>query len=167
MSFKTLLRGAALSAVALALLNVPAASQQPKTTIMPKLEPVAETRLIMEGLAHPNFRGVSKFLKEKPADVQTWTFVRGQALLLAETANLLMLRPPQKQGQALWFERVMDLRKSATELAKAAGARDYPTSKAGVVNVANRCNRCHQSFRANVEIVPFDEGPEAPPQKGE
>jgi hypothetical protein len=167
MSFKALLRGAAFAAVALTLLGASASSQQPKTTVMPKLEPVAETRLIMEGLAHPNFRGAAKILKEKPADVQSWTFARGQALLIAETANLLMLRPPKNQGQALWFERVMDLRKSATDLAAAAGNRDYSASKAGVINVANRCNRCHQSFRANVEIVPFDDGPAPPPEKTE
>ena len=33
-----------------------------------------------------------------------------QALLLAETANLLMLRPPKNQGQPVWFERATDLR---------------------------------------------------------
>jgi hypothetical protein len=166
MSVKSALRGAALAAVALALLGAPAPSQQSKT-VTPKLEPVAETRLLMEGLAHPNFRGASKFLKQQPADVQTWTFVRGQALLIAETANLLMLRPPRNQGQPVWFERAMDLRKSATELAQAAAQRDYPASKAGVVNVANRCNRCHQTFRAPVEIAPFDDPDPPPPVKSE
>src|SRR5262249_1646925 len=49
--------------------------------LVPKLEPIAETKLIMEGLAHPNFRGLDRILAKKPEDAQAWTFGRGQALL--------------------------------------------------------------------------------------
>src|SRR4051794_28395079 len=85
--------------------------------VVPKLEPVAETKLLMEGLAFPNFKALEKHLRQKPEDVQVWTFARGQALLVAETANLLMLRPPKNQGQAEWFDRAMQLRSSANQLA--------------------------------------------------
>ncbi|HYT92493.1 MAG TPA: hypothetical protein VEL76_27505, partial [Gemmataceae bacterium] len=128
----------------------------------PKLEPIAETRLLMEGLAHANFRGVERLLREKPADLQSWTFARGQALLLAETANLLMLRPPRNQGQAVWFERAMELRKAAVSLAQTLATQDFPRSRAGLVAVANSCNRCHQSFRVSVEIEPFQAAPPPP-----
>ena len=67
------------------------------TRLTPKLEAVAETRLLMEGLAQANFRGLERLLAEKPGEVKTWTFARGQALLIAETGNLLMLRPPKAQ----------------------------------------------------------------------
>jgi Cytochrome C' len=123
--------------------------------IQPRLEAIAETKLIMEGLAHANFRGLERIFNEKPADAQSWTFARGQALLLAETANLLMLRPPKNQGQAVWFERAMELRNQATQLAKVIATKDYNASKTGIVNLANTCNRCHQSFRISVEIAPF------------
>src|SRR6266536_438538 len=109
-----LMRRGFVLAVVVALCWAAAASTQtppPGPRVIPKLEPIAETRLLMEGLAHANFRGVERLLREKPADLQSWTFARGQALLLAETANLLMLRPPRNQGQAVWFERAMDLRK--------------------------------------------------------
>jgi cytochrome c553 len=130
--------------------------------ITPKLEPVAETRLLMEGLAHANFRGMERLLKEKPAEVQTWTFVRGQALIVAETANLLMLRPPRNQGQPIWFERAMELRTAATKLGQAAASKDYQATRTAFVALANTCNRCHQSFRVSAEIVPFAETPETP-----
>jgi hypothetical protein len=133
--------------------------------LTPKLEPIAETKLLMEGLAHTNFRGLERQLRQKPADVQTWTFARGQALLIAEVANLLMLRPPRSQGQPIWFERSMDLRKAATEVARAAGSQDYTRSRSTFVGLANSCNRCHQAFRVDVEIVPFQEAPPAPPAK--
>jgi hypothetical protein len=35
------------------------------------LEPVAETRLLMEGLNAANFKGLNRLLREKPADAET------------------------------------------------------------------------------------------------
>src|SRR5437667_12738265 len=95
-----LLTGLALSAIGHA---------QSTAKVVPKLEPIAETKLLMEGLAHANFKGLERILSQKPADAQAWTFARGQALLLAETGNLLMIRPPQKEGQTVWFEKAMAL----------------------------------------------------------
>src|SRR5262249_1701668 len=113
----------------------------PAAKITPRLEPVAETRLLMEGLAHANFRGRGRSLTQGPGGEQGWKFARGQALLLAETANLLMLRPPKNQGQPLWFERATELRSQATKLALALAQRDYAASRAGLKQVAATCNR--------------------------
>lgn len=129
------------------------------TKITPKLEPVAETKLLMEGLAHTNFRGLERILTDRPADTQAWVFGRGQALLLAETGNLLMIRPPKNQGQPLWFERATELRKQATQLALTLAKRDYAASRAGLQQVAATCNRCHQTFRIDAEITPFVQPP--------
>lgn len=125
--------------------------------VVPKLEPVAETKLLMEGLAHANFRGLERLLTQKPAEQQTWTFARGQALLIAETANLLMIRPPKNQGQTAWFERSMELRREATALARVLTNRDYERGRAGLLRLAQSCNRCHQAFRVPVEIAPFQQ----------
>jgi hypothetical protein len=150
-----------------ALLALTAAATQPRLPpprkdptpgkVTPKLEPVAETRLIMEGLAHPNFRGIERLLTQKPEGTEPWTFMRGQALLIAETGNLLMLRPPRNQGQATWFARAADLRNAARDLAESAATRDFERSRAKLVRLANACNRCHQSFRVAVDIAPFAE----------
>ena len=132
----------------------PAAPPRPA----PKLEPVAETRLLMEGLNLSNFRGLERLLKDKPADVEAWTFIRGQALLIAETGNLLMLRPPKGDGQDAWLERAAGLREAATALARSAAARDHDKSQRGLVGVANACNRCHQTLRVRVSVEPFADG---------
>jgi len=150
---------AAAAGVFLILAGLPGHGQPTGTKVTPKLEPIAETKLLMEGLAHANFRGMERLLTEKPADAQTWTFARGQALLVAETANLLMLRPPKNQGQPVWFERAADLRKQAAQLAVTLSQRDYPGSRAGLQQLAVACNRCHQTFRVEVEIVPFAQPP--------
>ena len=147
-----------ISAFALA---VPVAdSQVPKKAAAnpPKLEPVAETKLLMEGLAKANFDGLNKLLKEKPADAETWGFVRGQALLIAETGNLLLMRPPKNRpAQDAWMQRATELREAGAALAKSAGEKDYANSRAAVANLANACNRCHTGFAVATRIVPFEE----------
>lgn len=122
---------------------------------LPKPEPVAETRLLMEGLNQPNFRGLERLLKDKPGDVEAWTFARGQALLIAETGNLLMLRPPRAKAQDVWMERAAELRDAATTLARAAGKRDWERSQNALRDLAGSCNRCHQTFRVAVRLTPF------------
>jgi hypothetical protein len=152
-----LLRVCLSASVLLTFAIVPSQSQNPGAVkIMPKLDPVAETRLLMEGLANPNFRGLERNLVKKDLDDQTWLYARGQALLIAETANLLMLRPPKSQAaQPIWFDHAMDLRSKATALAQTLGKKDLERSKAGMLTLAASCNRCHQSFRVQIEITPF------------
>src|SRR4030081_636382 len=159
MSTSFLLRSGLWCALGAFFVLAPTAVPQHPAKVQPKLGAIAETKLLMEGLAHANFRGMERLLTEKPADVQTWTFARGQALLVAETANLLMLRPPKNQGQPVWFERAADLRKQATQLAMTLAQRDYAGSRAGLQQLATSCNRCHQTFRVDVEIAPFVQPP--------
>ncbi|HKB38945.1 MAG TPA: cytochrome c [Gemmataceae bacterium] len=157
---------AALSGVFLLLLAVPASTQAPKPTnplttppAKPplRLEPVAETGLIMNGLAHANFAGLERLLKQKPADNEAWVFARGQALLIGETANLLMIRPPKNSGETAWMDHCKELRDSATALARTAATRDFDGSRNALGDLAVTCNRCHQTFRVPTRIVPFQQ----------
>lgn len=121
----------------------------------PKFEVLAETKLLMEGLALSNYRALEKHLQGKgPEDVDTWMFARGQALLIAETGNLLLLRPPRNQGRDTWMRRAMDMRESAADLARRLGSRDLPRSRAALLDLANKCNHCHQTFRISTRIGP-------------
>jgi hypothetical protein len=135
----------------------PGSKLQPGGKVEPKLLPVAETRLLMEGLAHANFRGLERLLKQQPAEDKAWIFARGQALLIAETGNLLMLRPPHNPGEPVWFARAMELRSAAAQLAGTLSKRDYDAAKTGLIQLAGHCNRCHKSFKVNVQITAFDE----------
>jgi hypothetical protein len=126
-----------------------------------RLVPVAETRLLMEGLAAANFHGLENILRKKPKDLENWVFARGQALLIAETGNLLMLRPPRNKGEKAWQDRAADLRTSATQLARLMAKRDYEKGRKALESLANRCNACHKTFRVKTRIVPFAEREEA------
>src|ERR1700704_4113013 len=112
------MRNLAAGLVFLSAAVMPGLGQNTGGKVVPKLEPVAETRLLMEAIAHANFRGLERNLTKKPMDDSAWVFARGQSLLIAETANLLMLRPPKNQGEAVWMERSMDLRSQAMQLAQ-------------------------------------------------
>ena len=88
------------------------------------------------------------------------------ALLIAETGNLLLLRPPRSTAaRDLWMQRAMDLRAAAGKVARAAGTRDYDGSRAALAGLANACNRCHSTFRVPVRIGPRAEEGEAPPKE--
>ena len=123
----------------------------------PKFEALAETRLLMEGMAHSNYRGLQRLLKDKPADNETWVFARGQALLVAETGNLLLLRPPRNNGREAWMKMAMAMRDEAGELARKTAARNHAGSKVALQNLTNSCNKCHQTFRVNVRVGPEQE----------
>ena len=127
----------------------------PGAKFTPKFEALAETKLLMEGLAQSNYRAVEKHLQGKgPQDVDTWKFARGQALFVAETGNLLLLRPPRNDGRDPWMRRAMDMRQSAGELARRLGNRDLPRSRAALIDLTNKCNACHQTFRVPTRIAP-------------
>jgi hypothetical protein len=156
----------AVLAIGIAL---PAGAQErkaPATT--PKLVSVAETKLIMEGLTLPNYRGLAEHVDKKPANVEGWTVVRGQALLIAESGNLLMLRPPKnQQGQDAWMRHATDLREAGTDVARQAANRDLDKTRAALGALTNTCNRCHQTFQVPVRIGAPDEDRKAEGRAGE
>lgn len=132
----------------------------------PKFEAVADTGLLMEGLTQPNYRALEKHLQGKgPPDADTWKFARGQALLIAETGNLLLLRPPRNSGRDAWMRRAMDLRQSAADLAGRLRSRDLEGSRTALTDLTAKCNACHQTFRVPMRIGP-DAEPANPDTKG-
>jgi hypothetical protein len=163
----SLLRIAGLLTLAALLLASPGSAQRPAAPPLkgsavpapftPKFEALAETRLLMEGLAHSNYRSISRQLRNRAPDGETWVFVRGQSLLIAETGNLLLLRPPRNNGRDTWMKLSMELRDAAGTLARAAGTRDLTRSRTALDGVTNACNRCHTTFRIPVRIGPEED----------
>jgi hypothetical protein len=137
--------------------RVPERLPPPLGKFVPRFEAVAETKLLMEGLAHPNYRAVEKHLEGKgPKDGDTWMFARGQSLLIAETGNLLLLRPPRNDGRDGWMRRAMDMRESATNLGRQLANRDLERSRTALADLTTKCNNCHQAFRVPTRIGPAE-----------
>jgi len=147
-----------LAAIALGgyCLLAPLAHSQPFKTATPKLEPVADVKLLMNGLADPNFKGLSKMFSDKPKDAEAWEFAKARALLIAETGNLLMIRPPkEKAAQDNWMTHGTELRNAAVSLARFASEKDYVKSRSALAGVANACNRCHKASASPTRVQPF------------
>jgi len=134
-------------------------ANRPERIAAPKFEAVAETQLLMEGMITPNFRGAEKTLRGKP-DGDAWTYARGQALLVAEGGNLLLMRPPRNQGRDAWMSRAAELREAAAKLARQAAARDLLRSREALVEVAGACNKCHDTFRVATKVRVFGQAEE-------
>ena len=67
----------------------------------------------------PNCEGLGKLLSEKPKDAEAWGFARGQALLMAETGNLLMCaRRKTATGEEPWMQHAAALREAGATLAR-------------------------------------------------
>lgn len=148
---------AAVGLLGAACLFAPVAQSQPaQVKAGPRLVPVADTKLLMVGLADPNFKGLGKLLREKPKDAEAWEFARGRALLVAETGNLLMIRPPKtRDAQDAWMSHGTELRDAAITVARATTEQDYVKSRAALAGLANACNRCHHTFKVPTRVQPF------------
>ena len=138
--------------LAIALVSLPTPGEAQPTPFTPRFEAVAETRLLMEGMVHSNYRSLQKLLKNKPADRETWVFARGQAILVAESGNLLLLRPPKGTGRDPWMKHAMDMRSQAITLARATAAKDHAKSVQGLADLKASCVRCHQTFRVGIKL---------------
>jgi hypothetical protein len=151
---KRLALGAMLASLLFVAPQGEAQTSSPPPKFVPKFEVIAETRLLMEGLAHSNYQSLHRLLKTKPADLDTWVFARGQAILVAETGNLLLLRPPRNSGRDTWMKLAMDMRAQATQLARSIAARDHAGAKAELSRLTTRCNACHTTFKVPARVAP-------------
>lgn len=142
------------------------ASSQPDKKETPKFAVVADTKLLMEGINLPNFRGLEDLLRKKPADEEVWAIVRGQSFLIAESGNLLLLRPPRSGGQDAWYRRATELRTAAAALGRAAAEKDFEACRNGLTELTATCNRCHTTFRVPVRFGPGADNPELGQEKG-
>lgn len=142
-----------LLALALVSLPTPGAAQRP-AAFTPRFEAVADTRLLMEGMLNTNYRSLGKLLKNKPADRETWVFARGQAILIAEAGNLLLLRPPKGTGRDPWMKLSMEMRSRAVVVATATASKDHAKSLRALADLKASCVSCHQTFRVGIKLDP-------------
>lgn len=137
----------------------PASPKRPEPTARmqsrPQLEPMAEVKLLMQGINLPNWHGLEEQLANAPQDAEAWRLIRGYSLLIAENGNLLMMRPPRRLSEDRWLSAAERLRASARRLALAAERQDYSQCLTRLRDLAASCNQCHREARVSVEIAPF------------
>ena len=98
----------------------------------------------MEYVFEPNYKRLKAALATEPADKQAWKGIKGDALTLAECANLLMMRVPE--DGYMWKNMSMGVRGQGSQLYQAARKSDYTSARKAYVGMLQQCNACHTKF---------------------
>jgi hypothetical protein len=111
-----------------------------------KPQPVDESmHHFMEYVFEPNYKRLRAGMAGAPKDKKAWKAIKGDALTLAECANLLLMRVPDEDAAA-WRKRSVAVRTHGGELYQAARKSDYSAARKAYVTMLNNCNACHKQF---------------------
>ena len=77
-----------------------------------------------------------------------WNALANQALMLAESANLLMM-PGRDRQQENWTRFSKEMRDAGQAAFKAASAKDMDGVRAVNDALYNSCVQCHMQYRPN------------------
>ena len=127
--------------VALLLLVIPALAQSP-----PFL-PVATISEIMNAITLPYSDALLYIQRNPPQNDRDWETLQMQALMLAESGNLLMMKDRAK-NQGEWMKDARALVDAGLAAAKATRARDMRAVLALNEPIVNSCVTCHRKFRS-------------------
>ena len=122
------------------------AAQQPITS-------VASVRQLHDAMIKPSSDALFNVAIEAPGGDEAWIVVRSAAVILTESGNLLMLRPPAKD-RGLWMKRSRSLVDAGAMALKAADARDAEALNKASDRTVIVCESCHVIFRNQVRKVP-------------
>jgi cytochrome c553 len=127
--------------VALLLLVIPALAQSP-----PFL-PVATISEIMDAITLPYSDALLYIQRNPPKSDRDWGMLQMQALMLAESGNLLMMKDRAK-NQGEWMKDARALVDAGMAAAKATRAKDMQAVLALNEQIVNSCINCHRKFRS-------------------
>ncbi len=136
------MRSVSLSLVASAVLLTMAAMAQAPTTF----QPVGNMRELMIDIIYPTSDAIFYVDRDAPKTQHDWDVLRGQALMLAESGNLLMMegRARDQKNWILESKMLIDLGGKAF---KAAQAKDLDAIRALNDPLNAACVTCHFQYR--------------------
>jgi len=109
------------------------------------VKPVASVLEVMRTMTIPFSNAVFEAGGEAPTDDKGWETVRGQAIALAETGNLLMLGARAKD-HAAWMKFSRALVDAADAAAKAAAAKNADQLSSASDALYETCAGCHKAY---------------------
>jgi hypothetical protein len=109
-------------------------------------QPVGNMSQLMIGIIYPTSDTIFYVERADPKTDIQWNAIASQALILAESANLLMM-PGRDRQQAEWTQYSKDMREAGLTAYKAAQAHDIEAVKAVNDRLYNSCVECHMKYR--------------------
>ena len=122
------------------------AQQQPVPDSGGGPQPVGTMSEVMVHLIYPTSNAIFYILTRTPTSTAEWGQLEGQALMLAESANLLMM-PSRARGREQWIEDARLLLDAGEAALKAAQDRDVEALSELNEQLYQSCITCHQNFR--------------------
>ena len=101
---------------------------------------------LMVHLIYPTSDAVFYITSRTPATDAEWTELQAKTLMLAESANLLMM-PGRARDQGRWMKDARLMLDAGWAAFKAAKAKDVPALEALSDQLYESCTTCHQHYR--------------------
>ena len=114
----------------------------------PAFQPVGTVSQIMISITYPTSDAIFYIERNPPKTEKEWADLQAQALMLAESGNLLMMgRRARDQGD--WIKESQEMVDVGAAAYKAALAKDMPSILALNQRLNDACVTCHQQYRPN------------------
>jgi len=128
-----------------ALAQAPATSRQPASD-RPPTRNVGSMSDLMVKIIYPASDALFYIESRTPKTDAEWTTLEGQALIVAESANLLML-PGRARDRKQWMADATLMLEAGAAAVKAAKARNVEGIVALSDQLMESCTSCHKNYR--------------------
>jgi cytochrome c553 len=119
----------------------------------PSFQPVGSVSQLMIDLIYPSSDAIFYIERAPPKNEVEWNAIRAQALLLAESGNLLMMAS-RARDQGNWMKDSKMLIDAGASAYKAASAKDMTAILALNDSLNAACVTCHEQYRPNYHKRP-------------
>ncbi len=131
--------------IGLLFLTLPLALVGPATAQEPSPEAVGTIRELMVDIIYPKSDDLFYVLRAPPTNDYEWNLLRGSALMLAESGNLLMIGD-RSLDQDDWARNAKLLVDAGTAAFEAAAAHDLDAILALSAELESSCRTCHEQY---------------------
>ena len=134
--------------VALLAATSAAAGQAQGTAPRPVQTPVGTMSELMVKIIYPASDAIFYITTRTPSTDAEWNELQGKALMVAESANLLMM-PAHMRDEDRWLADAKLMRDAGMAAFKAAKAKDVKALEDLNDAMYQSCVTCHQHYRPN------------------
>lgn len=120
--------------------------QEPAAARTPPTRNVGTMSELMVTVIRPASDALFYVETRTPTDSDGWTALEGQALMVAESANLLML-PGRARDDTQWMADAALMREAGAAAFKAAKTRKVEAVASVSDQLYESCTTCHQHYR--------------------
>jgi hypothetical protein len=115
------------------------------------IKAVGTVRDVMIGIIEPSSGLVFDAASNTPQQPEQWTALENGALMLAESANLLLIGG-RARNEAAWARWATALRETSERAMKAARAKDAAAIEASGDEVYQACGGCHKIYHPGAAV---------------